>query len=63
MHIGIPLEIKNHEYRVGAVHDGVQGLVDPHLAAGLQTCNGRITHSELARDLGMNCVTPAQALA
>jgi alanine dehydrogenase len=38
-------------------------LADPHLAAGLQTCNGRITHSELARDLEMDCVTPAQALA
>ena len=38
-------------------------LADPHLAAGLQTCNGRVTHPELARDLGLECVTPAQSLA
>jgi alanine dehydrogenase len=35
---------------------------NPHLAAGVQTCNGRVTHAELARDLGMD-YTPPQALA
>ena len=27
MRVGIPKEIKNHEYRVGATPDGVQALV------------------------------------
>ncbi len=44
---------------------GLRGavLADQHLAAGLQTCNGQITHAELARDLGLSYATPAQALA
>ncbi len=36
---------------------------NPHLAAGVQTCNGRVTHTELARDLGMDYTPPSQALA
>lgn len=44
---------------------GLRGavLADPHLAAGLQTCNGRITHAELARDLDLPYTVPEQALA
>lgn len=44
---------------------GLRGavLADRHLAAGLHTCNGRITHAELARDLDLPYATPAQALA
>lgn len=37
-------------------------LADPHLAAGLQTFDGRITHAGLAGDLGLECITPEQAL-
>ena len=36
---------------------------DPHLAAGLQTCAGKVTYAELARDLGMTHVAPERALA
>lgn len=42
---------------------GAAVMADPHLAAGLQTCNGMLTHSELARDLGLQYVKPSQALA
>ncbi|MBX3662501.1 MAG: alanine dehydrogenase [Burkholderiales bacterium] len=38
-------------------------LDNPHLAAGLQTCAGRVTHPELARDLGLPFVAPATALS
>jgi alanine dehydrogenase len=38
-------------------------LADRHLAAGLQTCNGQVTHAELAGDLDLPYTTPAQALA
>jgi len=38
-------------------------LEDGHLAAGLQTCAGHVTHAGLARDLGRGFVTPAQALS
>lgn len=38
-------------------------LADPYLAAGLQTCNGHVTHAGLAGDLGLEFVTPAQALS
>lgn len=37
-------------------------MADRHLAAGLQTCNGRVTHAELARDLGITYTPPEQAL-
>lgn len=37
-------------------------LGDPHLADGLQTCAGHVTHPELARDLGLPFVAPAEAL-
>jgi alanine dehydrogenase len=36
---------------------------DVHLAAGLQTCAGKVTYAALARELGMTPVTPEQALA
>ena len=44
---------------------GLRGamLDDPHLAAGLQTCGGQITHSALADDLGLPFVAAAGALA
>ena len=38
-------------------------MQDRHLAAGLQTCAGKVTHAALARDLGMPFVAPEQALA
>jgi alanine dehydrogenase len=38
-------------------------LGNRHLAAGLQTCDGKVTHAELARDLGMAYTPPEQALA
>ena len=47
-----------------AIH-GLQHAVlqDVHLAAGLQTYAGTITHADLARDLGLPFITPVQALA
>ncbi len=38
-------------------------LHDAHLAAGLQTCAGKITHAGLASDLGLDYIKPEQALA
>lgn len=38
-------------------------FADPHLAAGLQTCDGHVTHAQLAADLGLKQVAPEQALA
>ncbi len=38
-------------------------LQDRHLAAGLQTCAGKVTHAALAHDLGMPFVAPEQALS
>ena len=35
---------------------------DAHLAAGLQTFGGRITHAGLAQDLDLPCVEPQQAI-
>ncbi len=43
-----------------SLHDAI--TQDQHLAAGLQTCNGKVTHAALARDLGIPFVTPEQAL-
>lgn len=37
-------------------------MADHHLAAGLQTCNGKVTHAGLARDLGITYTPPEQAL-
>ncbi|RPJ48561.1 MAG: alanine dehydrogenase [Betaproteobacteria bacterium] len=36
---------------------------DVHLAAGLQTYAGNVTHAGLARDLGLPFIAPAQALS
>ena len=38
-------------------------MQDRHLAAGLQTCAGKVTHAALAHDLGMPFVAPEQALS
>jgi len=37
-------------------------MANHHLAAGLQTCNGKVTHTGLARDLGISYTPPEQAL-
>lgn len=37
-------------------------LRDRHLAAGLQTCAGQVTHADLARDTGLPFVAAADAL-
>jgi alanine dehydrogenase len=35
---------------------------DPHLCAGLNVAHGKLTHPEVARALGMPCVTPSEVL-
>jgi len=36
---------------------------DAHLLAGLNVCNGRITHEAVARDLGYDFEPPQKAIA
>ncbi|THF65109.1 alanine dehydrogenase [Pseudothauera rhizosphaerae] len=36
---------------------------DPHLAAGLNVCNGRLTHPQVAAALGQPCCPPDEALS
>jgi alanine dehydrogenase len=36
---------------------------DPHLRAGLNICDGRVTHETVARDLGRPYTPPDEALA
>ncbi len=45
--------------------DGLRSAImsDDHLAAGLQTCAGKVTHAGLARDVGLPYVEPEQALS
>ena len=53
MRIGVPKEIKNHEYHVGLSPAG----------GGLQAHAGRVTHRDLAADAGRPYVSAAEALA
>ena len=42
----------------------VQALIDdPHLMAGLNIHKGHVTYEAVARDLGMDFVPPAEAIA
>ncbi len=50
------LEIANRGLRDAVTHDA-------HLAAGLQTFAGNVTHAGLALDLDLPCVRPEQALS
>lgn len=52
-----------HALRIATLGLRAAVMADPHLAAGLQTCIGQVTHAELARDLGLQYTPPAQALA
>jgi len=50
------LNIANHGLRDAVKHDA-------HLAAGVQTFGGKITHAGLAQDLALPCLKPQQAMA
>jgi len=47
MRIGVPREVKDHEYRVGVMPAGAAAL-----AAGLNLAAGKVTHAGRAADLG-----------
>jgi alanine dehydrogenase len=38
-------------------------MTDPHLRAGLNVHRGCITHTAVARSLGLPCVAPEEAMA
>ena len=70
MHIGLPKEIKDGEFRVALTPEAVgalssaalpwvlelaAGQVSPALRTAFQVRGGRIVHAQLARDTGLPC--------
>ena len=51
MKVGVPKEIKNHEYRVGVIPAGVHALIERKYEVVVQSGAGEVTHQGFAEDV------------